>query len=256
MKKSLSKRLDSIKNGWNQAATQDAINYILGSAWKSDLDVKAFFDLKSKQAEKDTASFFREMDFIPSGKRMLDIGCGIGGMTRYFSEVFAKAHGVDISEEMVEKAVELNKDKHDLYFKAINGFDLSLYEENFFDFCFSFATFQYFPSKTMIHNYFMEIARVLKPKGLFKAQLDGRRWIASRISIPVYRPLHNVLRNSYFLTLFGRFITDSITIKAYRGMAISWKTVANILQPLPLEDVKITGKNTSHMWVSGRKVSM
>jgi ubiquinone/menaquinone biosynthesis C-methylase UbiE len=251
--KNLFERLDSIKDGWDQAATEDAIHYILGSKGKEGLDLKAFLDLKAEQAEEDTADFFSQMDFIPSGKRMLDIGCGIGGMTRYFSEIFDEAHGVDISGEMVKKAVQLNKNNHDLYFKTINGFDLSLYEDNFFDFCFSFATFQYFPDKTVIQNCFKEIARVLKPRGLFKTQLDGRRWIASRTAIPIYRPLYNFLRNSYFLTLFGRLITDSVTVKAYRGMTISWKTVVNILLPLPLEDIRITGKNTNHMWVSGRK---
>jgi len=253
MMKSLSERLNSIKDGWDQAATEDAIHYILGSKCKRDLDLKTFLDLKAKQAEEDTADFFRQMDFIPSGKRMLDIGCGIGGMTRYFSEVFAEAHGVDISEEMVKKARELNNDKQHLHFKTINGFDLSPYEDSFFDFCFSFATFQYCPSEIVIQNCFREIARVLKPRGLFKAQLDGRRWITSRTAIPIYRPLYNFLRNSYFLTVFGRLITDSITVRAYRGMAISWKTVVDILRALPFKDITITGENTSHMWVSGRK---
>lgn len=106
----------------------------------------------------------------------------------------------------------------------------------------------------MIESYFKEISRILKKGGLFKIQLDGRKWVASRFPIPIYRPLYNFLRNSLFLTFLGRLVTDSITIKAYRGMAVSWKTVVNILQSLPLEDIKITGKDTTPMWVSGRKV--
>jgi len=252
-KKTLLVKLESIKDGWNQGATKDVITYILGSKCERKLDLKAFFDLKSRQAEEDTAGFFHEMHFIPTGKRMLDIGCGIGAMTSYFSQIFAEAHGVDISEEMIKKALEVNKENDHLFFRTNNGLDLLIYEDNFFDFCFSFATFQYFPSKMVIENCFKEIARVLKPQGLFKIQLDGRKWVSSRSSLPIYRPVYNFLRNSYFLTLFGRLITDGITVKAYRGMAISWKTVVNILQPLPLEDIKITGKNTSQMWVSGRK---
>jgi len=253
MRKSLFEKLNSIKTGWDEAATEDAINYILGSKCKRDLDLSGFFDLKKQQAEQNILDFFQENNFIPTGKRMLDIGCGIGAMTRYFSEIFTEAHGVDISEKMIKKALELNKDKDHLFFRTNNGLDLAIYGDNVFDFCFSFATFQYFPSKILLKNCFKEIARVLKPQGLFKIQLDGRKWVTSRSSIPIYRPVYNFLRNSYFLTLFGRLIMDDITVKAYRGMAISWKTVVNILQPLPLENIKITGKNTSQMWVSGRK---
>lgn len=103
VRKSLFEELESIKNGWDRAATEDAVNYILGSKCKRDLDLKTFFDRKAQQAERDTEEFFKEMYFTPAGKRMLDIGCGIGPMTRYFSEIFGEAHGVDISEEMIKK---------------------------------------------------------------------------------------------------------------------------------------------------------
>lgn len=253
MKKNLFVKLTSIKTGWDEAATEDVINYILGSKSKRDLNLNGFLALKKQQAEQYIVDFFQENHFIPTDKRMLDIGCGIGGMTRYFSEIFAEAYGVDISEEMIKKALELNKDKDHLFFRTNNGLDLLIYEDNFFDFCFSFATFQYFPNKMVIENCFKEIARVLKPQGLFKIQLDGRKWVLSRSFLPIYRPIYNLLRNSYFFTLFGRLITDGITVKAYRGMAISWKTVVNILKSLPLEDIRIIGKGTNQMWVSGRK---
>ena len=48
------------------------------------------------------------MEFDPTDKRMLDIGCGIGGMTRYFSDLFAEAHGVDFSKELIKKALLRN----------------------------------------------------------------------------------------------------------------------------------------------------
>lgn len=173
VRKSLFEKLESIKNGWDRAATEDAVNYILGSKRKRDLDLKTFFDRKAQQAKRDTEEFFKEMHFTPAGKRMLDIGCGIGAMTRYFSEIFGEAHGVDISEEMIKKAIDLNRDRHNLFFKTNNGADLSIYEDNFFDFCFSVATFQYFPSKKVIESYFKEISRILKKGGCLRFNLMG-----------------------------------------------------------------------------------
>ena len=245
--------LESIKEGWNQGAIKDAITYLLGSKHKRNLDLNSFFALKSRQAERWTSAFFHEMNFAPAGKRMLDIGCGIGGMVRYFSDLFAEAHGVDISDEMITRAHDLNRDKTNLSFSTSNGFDLSMYQDSSFDFCFSFATFQYFPSLVVVKNSFREVARILKPNGLFRIQLDGRKWVMSRIPVPFYRPVYNILRNNYLFKFYGRLITDNITVKAYRGVVISWRAVFNIMQELPFHDIRITGKDTSYMWVSGRK---
>ncbi|HDK26830.1 MAG TPA: methyltransferase domain-containing protein [Candidatus Atribacteria bacterium] len=90
------------------------------------------------------------------------------------------------SWKVYEKELVLKNRIH--FFKTNNGADLSIYEDDFFDFCFLVATFQYFPNKKVIENYFKEIARILK-KGLFKIRLDGRKWVASRFPIPIYRPL-------------------------------------------------------------------
>ena len=227
-------------------------------------DEQNFFSSAHKVCESYVKDFFIKMNFSPKGKRMLDIGCGVGQITRYFSKLFAEAHGVDFSEKMIEKAIDLNRDRPNLFFKTNNGVDLSIYQSNFFDFCFSVATFQYIPSVKIIGNYFKEISRILKEGGLFKIQLDGRKWVRPGLPtrpgkklfspIPFYRPLYNFLRNNYFVGLVAQLMGDPITVKSYlRGMTVSWKTVQKILQPLPLE-AEIIGKDTALMWVQGRKI--
>ena len=54
-----------------------------------------------------------------------------------------------------------------------NGSDLSMFTDNFFNFCYSYIVFQHIPEKHIIHNYFQEVSRVLESGGIFRIQLNG-----------------------------------------------------------------------------------
>jgi ubiquinone/menaquinone biosynthesis C-methylase UbiE len=257
-------KVEQSRRGWDEAAIKDAMGYI--SPYGQDWDFEKFFSFKAQLASEYTRDLFTEMGFDPTDKRMIDIGCGIGGMTRYFSGLFAEAHGVDFSKELIKKAIDLNADKENVLFRANNGIDLSIYQDNFFDFCFSFATFQFLPAVTYLGNYFGEIVRVLRPGGLFKIHMDGRKWVRPRIPrlskpgknvfcpIPIWRPLYNFLRYNRLFRIYGRLAVDSITLKAYsHGIIVSWKTARDILDSLPVE-FQILGKDSARMWIQGCKV--
>jgi SAM-dependent methyltransferase len=55
-----------------------------------------------------------------------------------------------------------------------SGADLASLPDSYFDFCFSFITFQHIPLKAVIYSYFAEVSRVLKSGGVFRFQVDGR----------------------------------------------------------------------------------
>ena len=72
---------------------------------------------------------------------------------------------------MIAQAIELNRSFDNIKFVKGNGQDLSAFPDDFFDFVFSYITFQHIPKKRIILNYLSEIHRVLKPNGLFKIHL-------------------------------------------------------------------------------------
>ena len=117
---------------WDLAAEteQSAMYYVAysGRNWTKE----EFFKSGAEEVEEYTADFFREMNFDPAGKCMLDIGCGMGRMARAFSAIFGEAHGVDFSPKMIKIAEELNKDKPNLHVKVNKGVDLSIYKDGFF----------------------------------------------------------------------------------------------------------------------------
>ena len=103
----------------------------------------------------------------------MEIGCGLGRITRPFAENFLEVHGVDVSAEMIERARQRLRDCPNVTLHLISGMDLSSLPDKHFDLAFSYLVFQHIPSRTVIQNYIREAARVLKPGGALKVQLNG-----------------------------------------------------------------------------------
>ncbi|KAI1840927.1 hypothetical protein JX266_012863 [Neoarthrinium moseri] len=93
--------------------------------------------------------------------RMLDLGCGMGWYARYFAENgAAHVRGIDISENMLDKARALNKTDAIEYMKA-DLEELKL-PEGEYDVVFSALAFHYLVN---LPELIQEVSRALKPKG-------------------------------------------------------------------------------------------
>ncbi len=75
----------AMERDWDIRARQDATQYVAGQYRGA-----AFFEEGTKQAYQLCSSFFHKEGFQPEGKRILDIGCGIGRMERGFSQMFGE----------------------------------------------------------------------------------------------------------------------------------------------------------------------
>ena len=111
----------------------------------------------------------------PRACRVVEIGCGLGRMTRWFAEEFLEVHGVDVSAEMIAEARERLRRYPNVVLHVGSGSDLAFLPDEHFDLAFSYIVFQHIPSRAIIENYVRETARVLKPGGVFKFQLNGAR---------------------------------------------------------------------------------
>lgn len=109
----------------------------------------------------------------PKRMRILEIGCGVGRMTRALAEVFGEVYAVDVSGEMIKLARAVVADKPNVHLYKNNGMDLSDLPAVEFDFAYSIVVFQHIPSKRIIENYVREVHRVLRPGALFKFQVQG-----------------------------------------------------------------------------------
>lgn len=109
----------------------------------------------------------------PPSCSVLEIGCGVGRMTRWFAENFGTVYGIDVSPEMIRQARQRLSGYSHVTLHTGSGFDLAPLPDAHFDLVFSYIVFQHIPSAAVIRHYIVEAARVLKPGGAFKFQVNG-----------------------------------------------------------------------------------
>jgi ubiquinone/menaquinone biosynthesis C-methylase UbiE len=105
----------------------------------------------------------------------VEIGCGVGRMTRWFAGDFGLVHALDVSAAMIEEAGRRLGDCENVRLHLGSGCDLKPVPDAAADLVFSYIVFQHIPSRAVIEDYMWEAARVLKPGGVFKFQVNGDR---------------------------------------------------------------------------------
>jgi ubiquinone/menaquinone biosynthesis C-methylase UbiE len=109
-------------------------------------------------------------DVLPERERALDFGCGVGRCTQALAHYFRWVVGVDISQEMVNRARSLNGEQG-VSFTAItkSGPALSFGDKSF-DLVYSTIVLQHMPHELQ-RGYVKEFVRVLKPEGVASLQI-------------------------------------------------------------------------------------
>lgn len=105
---------------------------------------------------------------LPSGARILDIGCGPGTFTKYLLEKGFNVEGIDLSEEMIKIAkVKVPKAN----FKLMDMRRIS-YPGNFFDGLLAAYSLIHIPTEEMIDTL-RGFKKILKPNGSMMIIVQG-----------------------------------------------------------------------------------
>ena len=165
--------LDKMRADWDARARENA-RYYVNTATESWTD-EAFFATGERTVAEEILT---DMTNICQGRepkqmKVLEIGCGAGRVTRALANLFGEVHAVDVSGEMADRAKRALEGHPHAHVYQNNGMDLSIVPGENFDFAFSTIVFQHIPSRDVIENYVREVARLLRPGGLFKFQVQG-----------------------------------------------------------------------------------
>ena len=99
-----------------------------------------------------------------TGEESLDFGCGTGRSTRFLKKLGFKAIGVDISENMIQQAKNMDPNGD---YQLIKEEYFDQFDDETFDLVLSIFTFDNIPTRLKKQRNLQEIVRVLRAEGIF-----------------------------------------------------------------------------------------
>jgi SAM-dependent methyltransferase len=157
--------LEKLKSDWESLAERDALWAILTDASKASGKWNIAEFMATGDAEIGTVlDHLTSIGLNPdSGGVALDFGCGVGRLTQALARHFASCVGLDISEQMIQKADALNQYPHCRYMASSEA-ELPFADESF-SFVYSNIVLQHVPPR-FSEQYLREFVRVLAPGGV------------------------------------------------------------------------------------------
>jgi SAM-dependent methyltransferase len=156
-----------MRDDWEARAAADPLYHIASSqrAWS----IEEFYASGLSLVEEIVDPALARLGVDPAGRRVLEIGCGMGRLFGGLAQRFGSVSGIDISATMVAKGREQCPVEATWF--VGDGSTLTGVEDESMDHVLSFEVFQHIPDRAAIFSYMAEIARVLVPGGTFQVQL-------------------------------------------------------------------------------------
>jgi SAM-dependent methyltransferase len=214
-----------MREEWDRRAREDA--YFYAAFARRRQSSEEFLASAAEVAAKLERELVRVPAEVPrQSRRALEIGCGPGrlmlAMSRYFSEI----HGVDISREMLARArLNLQSLPH-AHLHVTPGSGLPMFDDDVFDFVYSYIVFQHIPDRETVWSYLSESLRVLRAGGILCCQLRGTPPLATELE------------------------RESAT---WTGCSFGGEEIAAFSRSHGFHLVAISGLDTQYLWTTWRK---
>jgi SAM-dependent methyltransferase len=162
--------VEAMRSDWEQRAQADMLYSI--DAQKRDWAVTDFYARGPVLVAEHVDPVLARLGIDPSGRRVLEIGCGVGRLFAGLADRFGDVCGIDISPTMIEKG------RAQCPVKATwllgDGASLDGVDSSSVDHVLAFEVFGHLPRLEFIHAYLRESWRVLRPGATFQVQLRER----------------------------------------------------------------------------------
>lgn len=155
---------------WNQRAREDAFHYVDSRQTLGSPDQTAFWQAGDEVLDRLLGSLGLE---LAGAEDVVEIGCGIGRITRTLARRARSVEALDISEEMLERARLYNPHLENVRWLHGDGRTLAPLQDSAIDACISFVVFQHLPDPELTYAYVREMARVLRPGGWAAFQVSN-----------------------------------------------------------------------------------
>src|SRR5947209_19965097 len=155
---------------WDARAREDAFYFVDSRLRYHAPDQRAFW----AGGEKALRALLGAVDVeIAPGQVVLDIGCGLGRLTRPLAAEAARVIAIDVSQEMLAQARDLNPGLEHVEWLHGDGESLRPVPDASVDVCISHVVFRHIPDTAVTLGYVREMGRVLSPGGFAAFELSN-----------------------------------------------------------------------------------
>lgn len=162
---------------WDAAAAEDAAWYVATGAHVLSED---FFARGAAETD-----LYLAMCGVPTLRRdatVLEVGCGVGRMTRRLSELAGRVVATDVSSEMLHRCRLSLADRDNVDYLQVPGNGaLAGVPDSSVDLVFSYITLQHVPDPQAQLRYVAESVRVLRRGGRAALQVRATGWSARAV---------------------------------------------------------------------------
>ncbi|HEX8646057.1 MAG TPA: class I SAM-dependent methyltransferase [Thermoleophilaceae bacterium] len=155
---------------WNQRAEADAFVAVDSRLEFGSPDLERFWAGGEKDLDLLLAAVGAELE---PGDAVVEIGCGVGRLTRVLAARAASVRALDVSERMLELAREHNPELPNVSWLLGDGTSLAGVDDSSADVVVSHVVFQHIPDPEITLGYVREIGRVLRPGGWAAFQVSN-----------------------------------------------------------------------------------
>ena len=237
-----------MRQDWDERARENAQYFVCTDV---PLDKETFLASGREDYRLHVQEFLERVQFSPTGKTALEIGCGLGRMTRCFAGDFQSVIAVDISGDMIARASA--EGIPCTQFFVGSGLDLRSVQASSVDLVFSYIVFQHISRLEVILKYFEEIGRVLRQGGRFRIHTNGLPHVEiGPLLLEGYISKSPKLRP---LGLKSLPFVRRRRLSSWLGHPVSTAELRKVCGANGLRIEEVTGRWTEQQWVSGRKIA-
>jgi ubiquinone/menaquinone biosynthesis C-methylase UbiE len=162
----------TVKSFWNRAADENAYWYVSSyGSYDTNRDLNEFW----ASGRSIWTEIKRVTGYVPrTADTVVEIGCGVGRLTRAIAPEVGRVIALDISERMLAIAGQANLPNAE--FRTAKGFTLPGIQDESVDLALGYCVFQHLPSHAALKSYLIEMHRVTKPRGALAFTLVPRDW--------------------------------------------------------------------------------
>jgi len=249
-------KIECMRRDWDARARKNAFHYI--ASWRKEWDLESFLASGEDDVERLVVPVLSRCRLPAAGKRMLELGCGAGRMTRSFARRFEQVYAFDLSREMLSRARRIHSGGTNILWLLSNGADLACLASDSMDFVFSYLVLQHVPEEALALQYIREMMRVLRPGCAFQFQFNGgfaptMNW-RGRLAWGIVDVLWSVRLGTLSRRVASAMGLDPAAAgKSWRGAPIAAGTIADSVHASGGQVREISGENTPMAWCCGVK---